>query len=175
MIVRNQIIDSHVYYIHYNVMTIDKYYLCKNICPSCWQHSSLILRTFLHTSLVFWSRLYLLYFLSVGEVTLFLQRWCGWNSSLEAILDVPETWKATTRNHSLLQRKNTTTQLFIGHQIELSFSSAKMHLLFDLSTKIQVGHGDWKRERSIPLQAGRHLGILPPSQVSWIISSQMEV
>ena len=114
MIVGNQIIDSDVYYIHYNVMTIDKYYLCKNICPSCWQHSSLILRTFLHTSLVFWSRLYLLYFLSVGEVTLFLQRWCGWNSSLEAILDVPETWKATTRNHSLLQRKTQQHNYSLG-------------------------------------------------------------
>ena len=88
----------------------------------------MFLRTFLQKFLLLWSLLYIkswlylkgwnryLYicisciFLAldirpVGEVTLFLQRWCGWNSSLEAILDVPETWKVTTQNHSLLQRK----------------------------------------------------------------------
>ena len=42
---------------------------------------------------------------SVGELILFLQKWCCRNSSLEAIPDVPETRKVSTWNHSLLGRK----------------------------------------------------------------------
>ena len=116
----------HTYFCYNVLQSDDSYYLCQKKVFSCWEHlcfSELSIRILLLWSLLYikswlylkgWNRyLYICIsciFLSVdirpvGEVTLFLQRWCGWNSSLEAILDVPETWKVTTQNHSLLQRK----------------------------------------------------------------------
>ena len=57
---------------------------------------------------------------SVGRRSnlLFSQKWCGWNRSLEAILDVPETGEVSTWNHSLLQR-NTKPKLHTSQHLIL--------------------------------------------------------
>ena len=64
---------------------------------------------------------------SVGRRSnlLFSQKWCGWNRSLEAILDVPETGEVSTWNHSLLQR-NTKPKLHTSQHLILIFMCEKI-------------------------------------------------